>query len=511
MLRNHDVLVIASIARESFSIAAREALVAGLPVITSDCLGPEEVVHDGENGLVVTTGSAGELAAAMASLLDEPGRLDELRGGAAEAPVTVRSPSRHVDDLIELYGATAPTTPRRQWNVAFVVGADGAIARYRVHHPSESLRLHGATTRVVHYLDPTLERVADGMDAVVLQRVPATAHVLHLVEHWRSAGLLVVFDVDDLIVDPTMVDRIPGPDALPAADRERYVDGLHRYRTTLEHCDGAIVPTTPLAESIGRTTGLPVAVVPNGLGLVELRLAVAATSTLRTDRSSTTLAYFSGSDSHQADLDLISGPLADLMRERPEVELLLVGPITPGPALAPLADRITHRDFQPWTLLYEQLAAVDVNLAPLVLPSEFNEAKSAIKWLEAAAVGVPTVASATRPFLDAIDDDRTGVLCADLDDWSASLTALVDDPLRRRRLGRAARRRAELAHGPHVTAFAYTAALDQLAERRVADRVSAWVDRAPDERAPSAPPLDPYRLAGDGRRVRRRWWPRRRR
>ena len=36
-----DVLVIPSIARESFSIAAREALAAGLAVITSDCLGPD--------------------------------------------------------------------------------------------------------------------------------------------------------------------------------------------------------------------------------------------------------------------------------------------------------------------------------------------------------------------------------------------------------------------------------------------------------------------------------------
>ena len=59
VLTSHDVLVIPSVARESFSIAAREALAAGLPVITSDCLGPEEVVRDGENGLVVPTGDIG--------------------------------------------------------------------------------------------------------------------------------------------------------------------------------------------------------------------------------------------------------------------------------------------------------------------------------------------------------------------------------------------------------------------------------------------------------------------
>ena len=63
MLSASDVLVIPSIARESFSIAAREALLAGAAVITSDCLGPEEVVRHGENGFVVPTGDAAALAA----------------------------------------------------------------------------------------------------------------------------------------------------------------------------------------------------------------------------------------------------------------------------------------------------------------------------------------------------------------------------------------------------------------------------------------------------------------
>ena len=510
VLAVHDVLVIPSIARESFSIAAREALAAGLPVITSDCLGPEEVVHDDVNGLVVTTGSAVDLAAAMESLIVQPDRLDRLRSNVREVPVAVRSTSQHVADLIGLYGTAAPIAPRRRWNVGFVVGADGAIARYRVHHPSEALELHGGLTRIAHYLDPALDRIADGMDAVVLQRVPATTHVLDAVERWRSAGLLVVFDVDDLIVDPTSIDRVPGLGALAPDDRERYLDGLHRYRTTLEHCDGAIVPTFPLAESIERVTGLPVGVVPNRLGLVELRLAAAANSRAASAQSRATLAYFSGSDSHQPDLDLISEPLADILRTRDDVDLLLVGPISPGPTLTTFGDRVVHRPFQPWERLYDQLATVDVNLAPLVLPSDFNEAKSAIKWLEAAAVGVPTVASASRPFVDAIDDGRTGVLCVSADDWHSSLTSLVDDPMHRRRLGRAARRRAEIAHGPHVTAFAYMACLDDLAERRGTRRATAWIDRAPDERAPSAPPLADYRLDTGGRRSRRGWWRRRR-
>lgn len=508
VLADHDVMIIPSIARESFSIAAREGLIAGLPVITSDCLGPEEVIVDGENGLVVPTADDAALAAAMASLIDDSPRLERLRAGVAANPPRLLSTAEHVDFLIDRYVAAPVARERRTWNVAFVVGADGAIARYRVHHPRQALELHGASTRVVHYLDPALDRVGDDMDAVVLQRVPATSELISLIRQWRERGLLVVFDVDDFIVDPTRIGDIPGIDRLSASDRDHYLDGLHRYRTTLEHCDGVIVPTVGLARSISRVSDVPTAVVANGIGLVELDLAAAALDN-RTE-SGVRLAYFSGSDSHQADLDLIADPVAAVLRARPEVQLLIVGGLTPSAAFSDMADRVHQRGFQPWDQLYRQLAAVDVNLAPLVLPSEFNEAKSAIKWLEAAAVGVVTAASPSGPFHDAIDHERTGVLCATPDEWCEQLVALVDDPVRRRRLGRRARRQVEMAHGPHVTAHAYLAALDDLMDRR-AERRSDWPDRAPDERAPSAPALAPYRL-GDGARVGGwRSWLRRRR
>ena len=63
------------------------------------------------------------------------------------------------------------------------------------------------------------------------------------------------------------------------------------------------------------------------------------------------------------------------------------------------------------------LANLDVNLAPLEPGSIFNEGKSAIKWMEAALAGTPTVASATASFVGAIDSWRSGVLAVDLDDW----------------------------------------------------------------------------------------------
>jgi glycosyltransferase involved in cell wall biosynthesis len=98
-----DVLVIPSVARESFSLAAREALATGLAVITSDCLGPTEVVHDGVNGLVVPLADDVALAAAMQRLIDDRQLLDRLRAGARADPPHLRRPAEHAASLVDRY------------------------------------------------------------------------------------------------------------------------------------------------------------------------------------------------------------------------------------------------------------------------------------------------------------------------------------------------------------------------------------------------------------------------
>jgi glycosyltransferase involved in cell wall biosynthesis len=98
-----DVLVIPSIARESFSIAAREALAAGLAVITSDCLGPTEVVADGANGFVVPIADDTALADAMQRLIDDRELLERLRSAARTHPPELRRPAEHAAALVDRY------------------------------------------------------------------------------------------------------------------------------------------------------------------------------------------------------------------------------------------------------------------------------------------------------------------------------------------------------------------------------------------------------------------------
>lgn len=113
-----DVLVVPSLARESYSLATREALAAGLAVVTSDCLGPLEVVHDGVNGLVVPTGDPVALADAMRRLVEDRALLGALQRGAAASPRPLRTRREHAAALVERYA----DLPSRHWTSGSMSG-----------------------------------------------------------------------------------------------------------------------------------------------------------------------------------------------------------------------------------------------------------------------------------------------------------------------------------------------------------------------------------------------------
>ena len=81
-----------------------------------------------------------------------------------------------------------------------------------------------------------------------------------------------------------------------------------------------------------------------------------------------------------------------------------------SPALERFGGTGRRHPVQPWTSLPDVLHQLDVNLAPSNPGSRFNEAKSAIKWLEAALVATPTIASSTEPFGTRLSRERADSL-----------------------------------------------------------------------------------------------------
>ncbi|WP_345215579.1 glycosyltransferase [Georgenia halophila] len=457
ILAGHDVLLLPSIMRESHSILTREAMRAGLAVVTTDCIGPEAVVEDGRNGLVVPTGDPIALGQAVRRLLADPAGLEAMQRAATE--VQVRSVDDQVAGLERTYtelgqrsddDGPRPWTPRR---VLFVVGIQGAPLRYRAHLPAEAIALHGVHADVRHYRDPAVCDLAASADAVVLYRVPATWQILGLLRKARERGTPILFDVDDLIFDPSLRGTLRGLDGLDAEEENLWWHGVARYRTTLEHADLYVGSTDMLCERATALTGLPSRRFSNGVGIELARVSDA--ETVRPRRPGRLrIGYFSGTTTHDADWAAIEPAVLDVL-ERHGAELVLGGHVRPTPALAARADRLRRLPMQPWHRLPALLRDVDVCLAPLADQGDFNDAKSAIKWLEAALVETPTVATPTRPFREAIENGRTGMLAGDVEEWVAALDHLLADEGQRRLLGARARRSAMLELSPFVQGARY--------------------------------------------------------
>jgi glycosyltransferase involved in cell wall biosynthesis len=81
LLADVDVVIIPSLVWESYSIAAREAMACGIPVIASRLGALPEAVEHGRNGLLFEPGSAAELAGLLQMLDGDRDRLAALGTG----------------------------------------------------------------------------------------------------------------------------------------------------------------------------------------------------------------------------------------------------------------------------------------------------------------------------------------------------------------------------------------------------------------------------------------------
>lgn len=519
VLARYDLLVLPSVMRESHSILTREALSAGLAVVCTDTLGPEEAVDHGFNGMVVPAGDSRALRLALQRLVDDPGLVGQLRSHSS--PVGMRSAKEQIDGLEELYSEWSATkdiegalegerrsnavprpvlTPRSATDVRkvlFIVGINGAPLRYRVWLAAEALQLDGAAPKVRHYRDPELPGLAARAEAVVFYRVPATRDVLDLADavRQRRPAVPIIFDVDDLIFDPGLRGQVHGLDKLSPDEEALWWRGVARYRTTMESADLYVGSTEVLCRHATELTGLPSRRFANGVGILMARRSEKALGSPRSP-GPLRIGYFSGTTTHDEDWARIEPGVLSFLDEYPQAELWLGGHLVATPSLERVQGRVHRLPMLPWHELPGRLREVDINLAPLVPGSIFNEAKSAIKWLESALVATPTIAAPTQPFREAIHPGRTGLLATTAQEWHDALSRLADDDVERLRIGTLARREALLNYSPHRQARVYRQILREAVEiaQDRSSRVSTWEPVVDDEPFSAAEAwVEPYR------------------
>lgn len=357
-------------------------------------------------------------------------------------------------------------------DVLFINGCDFSVPhpiRYRVEHQAEQLEAVGVSTRIVNAWNLTEDHVRVARTFIIF-RCPWWDFIEHFVKLAHQFNKCVLYDIDDLVIDTVYTNQIPFLDTLSPEERSGYDDGVRRMGRTMMLCDGAITTTEQLATELRRY--LPNVFVNRNVASEEM-LALSDRAAYERDvlpglpadqvpardrtrwkrareravkRVGFSIGYFSGSITHNDDFQMILPAVARFMRDYPDAHLHVVGELDLPEELAPFSERVMRQPFSPWRRLPQMLSSVDVNLIPLE-DTLFNRAKSENKWVEAALVKVPSVASNVGALADSITDGVDGVLCENsADAWYDALARLHDDAHLRVRLGRAAYDECSLRH-----------------------------------------------------------------
>lgn len=315
---------------------------------------------------------------------------------------------------------------------------------------------------------------------VVFWRCTWSEHISRMVSIAREFGAKVVFDIDDLMFCPEFasLDVIDGIRTIGITEdvvREMYV----KIQQLMLASDWCTCATRELAFHL-RKYQKCVHILPNGFDEASLRLSRLVVRERRQQAADglVRLGYAAGTRTHQRDFKAAAGALVRVLRERPQTRLVLFRDptyqtglilIEEFPELQDFRDQIEWRDMVPLVDLPRELARFDINLAPLEIGNPFCEAKSELKYFEAALVEVPTVASPTGPFRRAISPSA-GILAESEEEWYSALLTLVDDPGLRARLGRAAYYDVLWPFGPQKRVAAMGSLMHQLRGGRDASR-----------------------------------------
>lgn len=362
-------------------------------------------------------------------------------------------------------GAPSPWGDTTRPRILFISGEDhtpGTV--YRVERYVEAARACGFAARwmTAGPVGPAdLEQVA----ITVLWRVPHSGHIQGIVQVTREQGGLAIFDVDDLMFRPELavIDIIDGirSQKFSELDTQAFFARIGR---TLKACDLVTCPTEELARH-ARRMGRPAYVLPNGFDAqshaaarrARREWALFGDDLLR-------IGYAAGSRTHQRDFAVAAPAVLRILRENDRARLTLFRDGSSGegvvllnefPEFAEVADRIEWRNMVPLAELPGELARFAINIAPLEDGNPFCEAKSELKYFEAALVGVPTIASPSGPFRRAIIPGVTGMLARTEAEWHAALTTLLADADLRVRIAQAAYHDSLAHFGPEARAESF--------------------------------------------------------
>lgn len=260
-------------------------------------------------------------------------------------------------------------------------GEDASFT-YRCDNLARALREQGHTVWLGHASQlPWRER----WNVVVFHR-PRMGWRFSALHAWlRRCGTRVVADVDDLVFDPGLAHHSPGVANSQVSLRTTKHQFLAHQQAlaTVEYITVSTVPL--LGHAQAQFKQAQVTVLPN---TVHWRWRDMPPNSV--PRQHGLMCYLPGTRSHDRDFGAVASAVERLLKKHAHLRLHITGPLNFQLNARP--GQVTHQARLPFDQFHKGLLGASVNLAPLE-DTPFTRCKSAIKVMEAAWWGIPTVCS----------------------------------------------------------------------------------------------------------------------
>jgi len=353
--------------------------------------------------------------------------------GAMKRDGIWRGGKRSVQSFFKLFGKVG------SGDILFISSGVGDSAKYRSERQAEELRLHGFKCSVTVQDNPLLPRYADRFKIFIFQKTIFSKTIAKMIENIKAQKKEIIFETDDLVFDVKYVKQMDFYQKLNSLEKQQYETGVGSEILNDDYVKTCVTTTTYLAEIL-KGYGKQVFISKNKLSTYDvLIMNDIFENKKKTSGEKIRIGYFSGTASHDKDFETVKRVLIYILEKYPKVELDLFGPLEVGDTYEKFGERVKKHPFEPWEKYLENIASVDLTIAPLEIGNPFCESKSAIKFTGAGLLGVPTIAAATQTFQEAIEDGVDGFVAGDDEEWKEKLEKLISNPDLRKSMGEKAR------------------------------------------------------------------------
>ncbi|MDX9913365.1 MAG: glycosyltransferase [Candidatus Moranbacteria bacterium] len=313
-------------------------------------------------------------------------------------------------------------------DILFITGGVGDSANYRTKYVAEELAQHGFKCATTVQDNPFLSSYVNDFKVFIFHRTLYASRIKKMIEKIKVQNKEIIFDTDDLVFDKKYLEHMDFFKKMNIFEKKLYENGVGGEIIRDEYVKVCTTSTNYLAEKL-REEGKRVILVKNKIPKNDLEIVKEISEKKLAEKyfplERIVVGYFSGAHGHDKDFSTIEDVLIKLMDKYEDLRLFLGGPLEISDKFKKYESRIKKMTYVPRADNYRNMAGVDIVIAPLEIGNPFCEAKSELKFFEAGILGVPTVATATQTFQEAIEDGVDGFVARDNDEWIEKLEKLI--------------------------------------------------------------------------------------